>query len=151
MADFTSGLQWAETAVLVGSVSLTNSSPILRRDKTTSNALLFITSQPNDTYKLQWSLSPIRQPTLWRLWRKILTIVLHSKVKKIEVSVDPPLYKLWSQKNGSSRRVPCQRVWPKCKRYKTLSWFVIIGRKFLQIFHFPYFFKNTVRLYSKVF
>ena len=54
MADFTSGLQWAETAVLVGSVSLTNSSPILRRDKTSNNALLFIvTSQPNDTYKLQ--------------------------------------------------------------------------------------------------
>ena len=72
-------------------LSLTNSSPILRRDKTTSKALIFITSQPNDTYKLQWSHSPIRQPTLWRLWRKILTIVLHSKVKKIEVSVDPSL------------------------------------------------------------
>ena len=45
-------------------LSLTNSSPILRRDKTTSKALLFITSLPNDTYKLQWSHSPIRQPTL---------------------------------------------------------------------------------------
>ena len=117
-------------------LSLTNPSPILRRDKTTSKALLFITSQPNDTYKLQWSHSPIRQPTLWRLWRKILTIVLHSKVKKIEVSVDPSLYKLWSQKNASNQRVPCQRVWPKCKRYKTLSWFQYKAKNFLIFFIF---------------
>ena len=117
-------------------LSLTNSSPILRRDKTEGWALLFTTSQPNDTYKLQLSPSPIRQPTLWRLWRKILTIVLHSKAKKIEVSVDPSLYKLWSQKNASNQRVPCQRVWPKCKWYKTLSWFQYKAENFLKFFIF---------------
>ena len=63
MADFKSGLQWADTAVFVEFDKFLSDTET-RQNHEQCFALHFITFQPNDTYKLQWSLSPIRQPTL---------------------------------------------------------------------------------------